>query len=172
MFFQINGFDYDDIKYFNPIEFDKIENKSFEGNEIIIGSYTAEKLGLDIGSEFEISINNKSYCFSVYGIAKKMGLFAFDGQRYSAIVPISTLRELMELSEESASELYVVLKSGADKEDLLNEDIDYKNLLVISPDGGAFDRARYYANLLGNLNRTEEAIEQYKQYLTAFPTKM
>ena len=121
LFFQINGFDYDDIKYFNPIEFDKIENKSFEGNEIIIGSYTAEKLGLDIGSEFEISINNKSYCFSVYGIAKKMGLFAFDGQRYSAIVPISTLRELMELSEESASELYVVLKSGADKEDLLNE---------------------------------------------------
>lgn len=30
-----------------------------------------------------------------------------------------------------------------------NEDMDYKNLLVISPDGGAFDRARYYANLLG-----------------------
>lgn len=30
-----------------------------------------------------------------------------------------------------------------------NEDIDYSNLLVVSPDGGAFDRARYYANLLG-----------------------
>lgn len=30
-----------------------------------------------------------------------------------------------------------------------NESIDYNNLLVVSPDGGAFERARYYANLLG-----------------------
>ena len=30
-----------------------------------------------------------------------------------------------------------------------NEDIDYKNLLVISPDTGAMDRARYYADMLG-----------------------
>lgn len=30
-----------------------------------------------------------------------------------------------------------------------NEDIDYKNLIVISPDMGALSRARYYADLLG-----------------------
>lgn len=71
LFFQINGFDYDDIQNFNPIEFDKVDNKSFEGKEVIIGSYTAEKLGLDIGSEFEISINDVKYNFNVYGIAKK-----------------------------------------------------------------------------------------------------
>lgn len=29
-----------------------------------------------------------------------------------------------------------------------NEEIDYKNLLVISPDNGAMDRARYYADML------------------------
>ena len=30
-----------------------------------------------------------------------------------------------------------------------NEEIDFNNLLVVSPDEGAFDRAGYYANLLG-----------------------
>lgn len=121
LFFQINGFDYDDIQNFNPIEFDKVDNKSFEGKEVIIGSYTAEKLGLDIGSEFEISINDVKYNFNVYGIAKKTGLFAFDGQRYSAIIPITTLREMLKLPQESVSELYVVLKTDVDKENALQK---------------------------------------------------
>lgn len=30
-----------------------------------------------------------------------------------------------------------------------NESIDYNNLIVVSPDGGAFDRASYYSELLG-----------------------
>lgn len=121
LFFQINGFNYNDIQSFNPIEFDKVDNKSFEGNEVIIGSYTAEKLGLNIGSKFEISINDVKYSFNVYGIAKKMGLFASDGQRYSAIIPITTLREMLKLPEESVSELDVVLKTDVDKEDALQK---------------------------------------------------
>lgn len=120
LFFQVSGMDYDDIQIFNPIIFNKSENKSFEGNKIIIGSYTAEKLGLDIGSDFEISINNDTHIFNVYGIAKKIGPFAFDGQRYSAVIPIQTLRDILELPDGSTSELYVGLNSDIEKEGALN----------------------------------------------------
>ena len=83
---------------------------------------------------------------------------------------------------QAASEMLVkALEDDSDDEVLLAElalsyqDMDendkaletFKKVFEVNPKLVAlkFD----YANLLGNMNKNEEAVEQYKEYLTAYP---
>ena len=56
----------------------------------------------------------------------------------------SVRNALQKCSFDSLYPTYSILKAF-----IANEDIDFNNLLVVSPDAGAFERARYYAEMLG-----------------------
>lgn len=114
--FTLKGFTYDDVSKFNPITFHSVDDSAFDGNKIIIGSYSAEKLGLVVGSEIAMSINGVEYKFEVYGISMKNGLFVNDGQRYTAIIPFETLTEILVWPEGYVSEAYIALNDSAQKE--------------------------------------------------------
>ena len=96
---------------------------------------------------------------------EKYGMALYDTKQYQAAVEM--LEKALNGNEDSESinaRLALSYQNSGDAEKAL---CYFKQTFLINPNLTSlrFD----YANLLGNLNRNEEAIEQYKQYLVAFP---
>lgn len=129
--FKLRGMNYDDLMNFNPVDINKKSDSEFEKAKIIIGSYTAEKLCLDVGSTIRFAVNGKEYDFEVYIIAAKNGFFANDGNSYSGIVPIEYLSEILELTDGYVSKIYLNVNENSTKEDMYDKLTSYNSGLSV-----------------------------------------
>ncbi len=92
---ELRGMDYDDMQLMNPVVLKEQDNLfPFKGKKIIIGEYTSEKYGLEIGESIELIINEARMRFFVSGIAYSSGFFLNDVEDPLAVMPVDTLASI------------------------------------------------------------------------------
>lgn len=111
----VNYIDFKDMFFFSII---KDNNSSFTGKDIIIDSSLSEKYNLNVGDTLPLYINNKEYSFKIAKIAEDSDYFESDNTR--VLIPIDTVREIMGISNEDVTEIYVNYKNNNEKNKIKN----------------------------------------------------
>ncbi len=93
------GFTLEDLETLYNVSFTELdESQTFSNNKAIIGEGEANKLGVTIGDTIELMINQQTESFTIMGIAKPEGIFRYDGENLSIIVPKDTLASIYDAS--------------------------------------------------------------------------
>jgi len=100
------GFSLDDLIKMYDISFLEENVEAFIGYKVIIGEGEASQLGVKLGDTIELKINKENYDFVVHAIVKPKGLFNYDGQRLSMIVPKETLATIYQV-ENQVNTIYI-----------------------------------------------------------------
>jgi len=96
-------------------------SKPFTGNQLLIGTYTAEKLKLNEGDTFTFVLNNQSIEFTVYAVVSDNNLLSSNDQMQSAVIPTETMEKLL-ASEGQATVVHIGTNEvGSQKENEANQ---------------------------------------------------
>lgn len=112
----VRGFNMDELKKLNPVNFIQVaKNKDFEGNFIILSKIFADKYGYSVGDRIDLKINGREKILTVYGISRPTGIFQHNPQSdtMTAVMPMDTITSLLNVRGRVQT-AYVVLEEGAD----------------------------------------------------------
>ncbi|QVK17502.1 ABC transporter permease [Mycoplasmatota bacterium] len=118
----IAGYELEDLEKMFEISFEERESNSFTGDQVIIGRGEATELGVNVGDTIQLMINKEVKDFTIYGITKPQGLFNYNGQQLTIILPRDTLASFYDASTK-INTVYVKTTSSEN----VNEVIDKLN---------------------------------------------
>lgn len=115
----LTGFNIEDLTKMYDVHFEGLDDETFSGNKVIIGKGEALLLGLEVGDVIELKINQQTQDFVIYGIAKPKGLFNYDEQNLTIILPRDTLASIYGANG-MINKIYVKTKVSENLDDVLN----------------------------------------------------
>lgn len=128
----LRGFNYNDVKLMNPINFYKKGTlMPFIGNKIIISKKVSDANGLDIGDKINIKSGNGTVKFAIAGIAQNEGFFALESDKTQiGIVPMDTAGAL-NMAKGLVSSIYLKVNSKSNIDTVMKKATSaYKNYTV------------------------------------------
>ncbi|ERJ12138.1 ABC transporter permease [Haloplasma contractile] len=96
------------------------QSANFTGNQVIIGKGEARAFNLKVSDTVELFINGNNHEFIIYDIVSEEGLFNYDGDTMSAVVPKETLASIHAHSG-NVNRLYVKTIDPNDTREVIDE---------------------------------------------------
>ncbi|QNO14586.1 ABC transporter permease [Alkalicella caledoniensis] len=124
------GFDFHDIKQFNPYYLEQGSLKPLNNNEVVIGKGFSEHHGLELNDLVELEIFGQEHDFKIVGIAENKGPFMEDGQMIQFLVSPKKIHEVYGLADDYVSSIFIRSNSSDLDSTITDLSIKYDNLSV------------------------------------------